>query len=407
MSMKVVIAPDKFKGSLSAPEAAESMARGVRLSCPSARIVLCPVADGGEGTVEAVAAATGAELMTVTVKGPLPSQRVEASWAYLPAGAPAGAVICREGICREARTAVVEMAKASGISLIPEGMLDPMRASTVGTGELIKEALDRDCEQLVIGIGGSGTVDGGTGMAAALGYRFLDASGEELEPGGGTLEEIADIDIDGVDPRVAGTSFVVASDVANPLLGPDGAAAVYGPQKGASVEQVEALQRGLENLTLVMRERLGVDVSGIPGSGAAGGLGAGLVAFCGARITGGFDLIAELTGLEELAVGADVILTGEGAYDSQTESGKAPCGVAAMGRRLGVPVVILAGRVNETGVEASRGRAAFCILPGPTAPEEAMAEAADLVASGTARLMRLLLLFLEPGEGVGEGPGRA
>lgn len=391
--MRIVIAPDKFKGSLSAVEVAEAIAEGVRLTQKDADLEVCPMADGGEGTVEALAAATGAQIRSARVRGPLPGQQVDARWAYLPASSAGLTTVGGEvsGLLQPGEpSAVIEMAQASGFSLVPEGSRDPMTANTWGTGELIVDALDAGCHQVIVGIGGSGTVDGGTGMAAALGFRFLDKDGNELAPGGGSLERISSIDASGRESRLTGTRFIVASDVDNTLTGPEGAARVFGPQKGATPEQVEALDRGLANLGRLLKER-GMDVVDLPGAGAAGGLGAGLAAFCGASIVSGARLIAAVTGLAERVAGADLVLTGEGAYDGQTARGKTPAGVAEIAREAGVPVVIVAGSVSVG--TALEGVPAFSVVPGPMSLSDAMLEARLLVVSGTARLMELLTLL--------------
>lgn len=394
--MRIVIAPDKFKGSLTAVEASRAMADGVLLADPGAQVVLCPMADGGEGTVEAVVAATGGEVREKSVSGPLPGQTVTARWAFLPPGTLADVAEAHElevlldpGVA----TAVIEMAQASGFSLV-EGHGDPMSASTTGTGQLIVEALDSGCTQVIVGVGGSGTVDGGTGMADALGYRFLDGEGIPLAPGGESLPRIRSIDASGRDPRLPHVRFVVASDVDNPLVGEDGAARVFGPQKGAIPEQVEYLDDGLRRLGEAVETDLGITVIDTPGAGAAGGLGAGLVAFCGATITSGVRLIAALAGLAGKVEGVDLVLTGEGSFDAQTARGKAPAGVADIAGERGVPVVIVAGRLaGDTASSPVDGVAAYCISPGPMGIGEAMVGAAEMLKSGTARLIRLICLM--------------
>ena len=286
---------------------------------------------------------------------------------------------------RDEPTAVIEMAQASGYALVPAEARDPFTTTTYGTGQLISEALDAGCRQIVVGMGGSATVDGGTGMATALGFKFLDARGGELAGAGGSLEKIRSIDASGRDERLLTTSFVAATDVDSPLVGPAGAARVFGPQKGASADKVEALERGLVNLGSLISNR-GIDVLDIPGAGAAGGLGAGLAAFCGASIVSGVRLIASVTGLRRKIAGADLVLTGEGTYDSQTARGKTPAGVASIAAEEGVPAIVLAGSVSGHDHDYP----AFCILPGPIGLAEAMADAHQLLFSGSARLMRLL-----------------
>ena len=372
------------------------MARGALLADPDAQIVLCPMADGGEGTVEAVVTATGAERRDSVVSGPLPGQKVTACWGFLPGGIPA-AIDGRNDfgvmLAPGRATAVVEMAQASGLSLVPDGLRDPMPASTVGTGQLIEAAIDAGCRQIIVGIGDSATVDGGMGMAQALGYRFLDRDGNELQPGGAALERIASIDSTNRNPNLDEVSFLVASDVDNPLVGKQGAARVFGPQKGATPEQVESLERGLGRLAEELDRALHADVVAMPGAGAAGGLGAGLVAFCGARITSGVGLLAELAGLSGKVKGADLVLTGEGSFDSQTSHGKTPAGVTEIARRHGVPAVVMAGRIQaEAGHSLGEGVAEYSISPGPMNLAEAMEQAGELLTVGTERLIRLLQL---------------
>lgn len=394
-SVKVVIAPDKFKGSLTSCEAARCMAQGVKDSIPEANVELCPMADGGEGTLDAFIEATGAVVHVERVRGPLPGQEVEARWAYIEPGGLSG--MSEEersdsfgGFDIRKPVAVIEMAEASGLSLItPVGLRNPLVTNTFGTGELIRSALDKGIRQIVVGIGGSATVDGGTGMAHALGIHFLDESGVEIEPCGGTLERIREIDVRERDPRIQEAKIIVASDVDNPLTGEGGAARVFGPQKGATKEQVEVLERGLVNLSKVIRKTLRIDVSELKGGGAAGGLGAGLYAFCGAEIRSGVETTAKILGFERLLEGASLVLTGEGSLDAQTTHGKVPAGVCDIATRKEIPTVILAGSVSE---EFSPGHlcAVFSIVPGPVERDEAMEKAGEFLRIATARLMRLL-----------------
>ena len=338
----VVVAPDSFKGSLPAHEAAAAIGAGLRdAALATARIGgtsrveldvrLRPVADGGEGTVEVVVAA-GWDRHERTVTGPtgLP---VRAAFALSPAGTTP-------------RTAVVELAAAAGLSLLPDHRPDPLHASTYGTGELVAAALDAGVDRVVLGIGGSATTDGGTGLATALGGRFVDGAGRPLPPGGAALTELARIDVDRLDPRLGRTEIVVACDVDNPLTGPTGAARVYGPQKGATEADVTLLDAGLARLAQVLRRDLGADVERLPGAGAAGGVGAGAVALLGARLTPGIDLMLDLVGFDAALVGSGLVVTGEGAVDHQTLAGKAPVGVARRACAAAVPVVVLAGRVH-------------------------------------------------------------
>jgi glycerate kinase len=321
----VVIAPDKFKGSLTAVQAADAIASGVLSASPTASVHALPVADGGEGTVEAVVAA-GFTRCELTVRGPT-GTAVEAAYAL------------RGG------TAVIEMAEASGLGRLPDAEPAPLTASTYGTGQLVAAALDAGARSIVLGIGGSATTDGGAGMAQALGARLLDGSGAELAPGGAALVDLDRIDVGGLDPRIAAAEVTVACDVDSPLVGPAGAAAVYGPQKGASERDVAVLDAGLGRLAEVVRRDLGIDVAQLPGAGAAGGLGGGAVCFVRAELTSGIDLLLDLLGVHEAIRGADLVVTGEGSLDEQSLAGKAPVGVARAASPLGVPVVALCGRV--------------------------------------------------------------
>lgn len=388
--MRVLIAPDKFKGSLSASRVADAMAHGVADAVPGAEIVVCPMADGGDGTVEAVLAATGAEVRRATVRGPLPGSTAEAQWAYLPPGTlPASGPIAN--LDTDDPVALIEMARASGLTLVPEELRDPMATGTWGTGDLILDALDAGCQQVVVGVGGSGTVDGGTGMAVGLGYRLLGEDGAELPGNGASLRLMRSIDASGADPRIKATRFLVATDVDNPLLGEDGAARVFGPQKGAGPAEVDALDAGLARFAEIVERDLGVSVSGLPGAGAAGGLGAGLVAFCGAGVESGFALVASVVRLQEKLAAVDLVLTGEGSFDLQSAGGKTPWGVARLASGHGVPAVIVAGRLADDGPgTVPSGVATYCVLGGPVGLDEAMRDAAAHVRSGTARLMRLL-----------------
>jgi glycerate kinase len=324
--MRVVVAPDKFKGSLTADEAARAIEAGLRRARTDADVVRLPVADGGEGTL-AVLLVTGARRVEVPATG--------------PTGEPVDAAI---GLLDGA--AMVEMAEASGLRRLPGGVPAPLEATTYGTGELIRAALDLGVERLVLGIGGSATTDGGAGMASALGARFLDAGGRPLPPGGAALLRLARVDAGALDPRLAGVEVTVACDVDNPLVGPNGAAAVYGPQKGAGPDEVLLLESALRRYAQVLADDLSLDLATVPGAGAAGGLGAGAVAFLGASLRPGIELILELLGFDRALAAADLVVTGEGSLDHQTLRGKAPAGVARAAGAQGVPVVALAGRVE-------------------------------------------------------------
>jgi glycerate kinase len=337
---RVLVAPDKFKGTLTAPEAAEAIARGWQRAMPDAELDLAPLADGGEGTLDTLLASLGGTRYHATVTGPL-GDPVEADYAVVgPADAGEGPL------------GVVEMAGASGLSLIHPDRRDPKRTTTRGTGELIRAVCGRDVRRVLVCIGGSATNDGGAGMAQGVGIRLLDRAGRELGPGGAALLELGRIDATTLDPAVARATFVVASDVSNPLLGPNGASAVYGPQKGATPEDVALLDQALGHFAAVIHRDLGIDVRNLPGAGAAGGLGAGLMAFLGARMRPGIDVVMDAVHLAERLEGTDVVVTGEGLFDRQSLAGKVPGGVLRVARGTGVPVLVLCGQATETTTEA-------------------------------------------------------
>jgi len=355
--MKVVIAPDSYKGCLSAAQVARAIARGVRAALPKAEILSVPMADGGEGTLQALISATGGTLKRRRVRGPLGNP----VWAEF-------------GVLGDGRTAVIEMAAASGLPLVPPSKRNPLVTTTYGTGELIAAGLDLGCRKFIVGIGGSATNDGGAGMAEALGVRLLDERDCPLPPGGGALGRLARIDVSRMHPRAKAAEFVVACDVDNPLTGPRGASAVYGPQKGATPAMVATLDRNLKHFARVLARDLSKRVDHIRGSGAAGGLGAGLMAFLGAKLRPGVEIVIEAVGLRRLVKGASLVMTGEGAADAQTAFGKAVAGVAGVAKRLRVPVVVLAGSLGDGYQGAARAGvdAFFSITPGPMPLEEAM-----------------------------------
>ncbi|WP_243320280.1 glycerate kinase [Geothrix sp. SG200] len=373
--MRIIVAPDSFKGSVSALGVAEAMERGIHAVFPAAEVVKVPIADGGEGTVEALVAATGGRLMHTEVRGPL-GEPVRAHW----------------GISGDGGTAFIEMASASGLPLVPKELRDPRVTSTFGTGELMKAALDAGLRAIVIGIGGSATNDGGTGMARALGVRFLDAEGRDLPEGGAALARLARIDLSGLDPRLAEASVMVACDVDNPLCGPRGASAVYGPQKGATPEMVQELDAALGVFADVAKAATGRDIALLPGAGAAGGLGAGLLFFTPASLRPGVSIVLETTGFEALAQRADLVITGEGRTDFQTAMGKAPVGVAAVAKRHGVPVVCIAGGLGDGAddVLVHGIDALATTVPQPMSLEDCMGQGAALVEAAAARACRLV-----------------
>lgn len=328
--MKIVLAPDSFKGTLSAQDACAVLARGVRAVLSEAQISEVPLADGGEGTVQTILAASGGEARQATVAGPL--------------GDPVTATF---GLIDDGHCAVIEMAAASGITLIPARCRDVLRATTFGTGELIAAALDARPGRMLIGIGGSATCDGGCGMAQALGVRFFanDEAPLSFPIGGGMLSTISRVDMQALDPRIRKVQIDVLCDVSNPLTGPEGAAVVYGPQKGASPDDVRVLDQGLVHLSAILERDVQASVRELPGAGAAGGLGGGLVAFLGARLRPGAQAVIDAVNLAERCRGADLIITGEGSFDAQSLCGKAVSAVAATGAACGVPVAIVAGRI--------------------------------------------------------------
>lgn len=371
--MKLVIAPDSFKESLSAPEVAAAIARGWSRARPLDEILLRPMADGGEGTVDAVLAATGGERRECAVRGPLGAP-VQAHWGWLEEGA-----------------AVIEMAAASGLHWVAPQQRDATRTTSYGTGELIRAALEAGARKIILGLGGSATNDGGMGLLQALGVRFLDERGEPLGDGGAVLAGLHAIDLAGLDPRLAGVEVEVAADVNNPLCGEHGASAVFGPQKGASPEQVRQLDAALARYAEVAARTLGQDHSLFPGVGAAGGLGFAARAFLKARFRPGVELVAEVSGLAEALQGADLAITGEGRLDEQSLHGKTPIGVARLAREAGVPLIALAGslgkgygRLHEAGIAA-----AFSLVPGPISLAEAMAGAAGELEARAEELARL------------------
>jgi glycerate kinase len=381
--MRIILAPQALKGSLDAAAVGAAMAEGVCIALPDAEVMIIPVADGGEGTVRSLVAATGGQLLHTRVTGPL-GEQVEAEWGLLGADSAES----------DEKTTVIEMAAAAGLPLVPLERRDPRITTTYGVGELLRAALDAGCTRILIGIGGSATNDGGAGMARALGARLLDADGNEPPPGGAALAGLARIDVSGLDARLTQTAVGIASDVTNPLTGPEGASAVYGPQKGATPEMVSELDAALAHYADILRRDLGADVANIPGAGAAGGLGAGLLAFARAELVPGARLVFEALHFDERVAGADLIFTAEGRLDAQTAYGKAVGAVAAAGQRQGVPVVALAGAVamDDAALRALGLSAALPLADGPLTLEESMARAADLTRDATLRALRLILL---------------
>ena len=379
--MKLVIAPDSFKESLDAEGVARAIARGIESTLADVDIHCVPVADGGEGTTEALIAATVGQQHTADVTGPL-GQPLNAIWGVL--GHQDGVPL----------TAVVETAAASGLDKILPEQRDALTASTYGTGELILKALDQGARRIIMGLGGSATNDGGTGLLKALGAKFLDASGHELAEGGAALATLDRIDLTGFDPRLAETEFLVACDVDNPLLGDRGASAIFGPQKGATPDQVQQLDQALARLADVSADLLGKDLRDRAGAGAAGGLGYALVQFLEARLAPGIDLVLEAVDFHKTLEGADLVITGEGRMDGQSLSGKTPVGVARWAKQHNLPVIALCGSIGEgaEGVHEVGIDALFSVVPGVCSLEEALANGAENLERTGAQIGRLLSL---------------
>ena len=374
MSMRIIVAPGAFKNSLTAQQAAAAIARGLQQSGLDASLVLAPVADGGNGTLDAMLAA-GGERRSLAVRGPLGAM-LQAEWGLLPDG----------------RTAVIEMALASGMELLAQDELDPLRASTFGTGQLLAAALAAGATRIILGLGGSATVDGGAGCLQALGVQLLDAQGEQVAPGGAQLGRIARVDASGLDPRWQQVELLLASDVDNPALGEQGAAAVFGPQKGADAQQVALLEAQLSHFFTLIHEQTGRDVRQLPGGGAAGAFAAGLMAFLETRLQPGIELVLAHSGFAQALAGADLVITGEGQMDEQTIHGKGPIGVARLALERNVPTVALVGglAVHDAQLHAAGMQAVLSLTPRPMSLAEALADAPQLLERAALRLGRIL-----------------
>ena len=367
---RVLLAPDKFKGTLTAAEVAEHLAAGIRSVRPEVEIVVVPVSDGGDGLLEAAGRA-GFERVPVRASG--------------PTGVPRQTWYVRRG-----DEAVIEMAEVCGLGRLPDGRPAPGTATSRGVGEVVADALDSACSRILVGVGGSASTDGGAGMVRALGARVLDADGGEVEEGGTALGRVARLDLTGLHPRLARTTIELACDVDNPLTGPSGAAAVYGPQKGAGPELVAALDQALSTWADVVAASTGRDLRETPGAGAAGGIGLGAMAVLGARLRPGAAMVQQLTGLRDALVGVDLVITGEGSLDAQTLNGKAPAGVAEAAREAGVPVVAVAGQCHlDTGELAGAGiRAAYALVDEATDPQESFDAPGPLLERIGAKIAR-------------------
>lgn len=358
--MKIVIAPDSFKESLCAQQVAEAIKTGFSHILPHAEYTLLPVADGGEGTTAALISSTSGTLHHSQVQDPL-GQTITATWGMLGDG----------------KTAVIETAAASGLDLIPLNQRNPMITSSYGTGELIRAALDKGVNRIIFGLGGSATNDGGAGILRALGAKLLDASGCPLAPGGGSLDKLADLDISQLDPRLQHVQFDVACDVDNPLLGPEGASSIFGPQKGASKEQVSRLDHNLKHFAEFLTRVSGSDISKQPGTGAAGGIGAALCALFNTRLQSGIEIVLNAVNIDQHLEKADLVITGEGSIDSQSLRGKTPIGVAKRAKNHNCPVIALAGSITpqQSPLKACGIDAIFSIVPGIVALPTALAQA--------------------------------
>ena len=374
---KVIVAPDSFKGCLTSLEVARAAEAGILKVLPACEVLKIPVADGGEGTADALVAAMNGRFVTCEVHDPL-MNLIKSEYSILGDGL----------------TAVIEMATASGLPLVPMDKRNPMLTTTYGTGELIKDALSRGCRRFLIGIGGSATNDAGTGMLQALGYRFLNNEGNELGKGGRILEHITGIDAEQVIPALKESSFTVACDVNNPFSGANGAAFVYARQKGADDAMIVKLDNGLRQFAAVIRDLMGKDIDDLPGAGAAGGLGGGFLAFLPAILKPGIQMVLEALDFDCRIQNADLIITGEGKIDRQTGMGKTPTGVLEAGKRQQIPVVAIGGFVEETEALLQKGfKAVLPIQPGPVSLEKAMdpSFAIQQIERTTEQIIRLMI----------------
>jgi glycerate 2-kinase len=376
--MKVVIAPDSFKGSLSAKGVAEAVEKGLLKVDKDLSIIKVPMADGGEGTAESLVDATGGKMIRVRVRDPI-SREIEAFY----------------GILGDGQTAVIEMAAASGLPLLSPAERNPLVTTTYGTGELILSAIEMGCKKIILGLGGSATNDGGTGMARALGVKFLDGRGIEIDCTGGGLDRLTTIDCSGMHPKIHTVQFVAACDVDNPLCGENGASKVFGPQKGATKEMAETLDQNLLHYGKLLEACMQKEIVQVPGSGAAGGLGAGVLAFLNAELKRGIEIVIEATQLEETLKDVDLVITGEGMIDFQTAFGKTPQGVANLAKKYQIPVIVIAGAIGrdahtlyDKGIDSI-----FSIVDKPMSLEDAIERASQLIEDTSERIMRTIQLF--------------
>jgi len=378
--MKILVAPQEFKGSISALSASEAAKNGILRVFPEAEVVLCPVADGGDGTLETLVEVSGGEVRTCSVQNPI-GETIQAQWGAMGDGV----------------TAVIEMARTSGLALLSLDERDPLNASTYGLGQAISEALDEGFRKFIVGIGGSATNDAGAGMAQALGANLLDDRGNTISFGGAALASLQTVDISNMDSRIKDSKFLVACDVSNPLTGEEGASAVYGPQKGATPEMVKRLDDALSNFATVVKKDLKKDVSEMSGAGAAGGLGAGMMAFMGAELKAGVDIVLDTVNLRDKLSSVDLVITGEGGMDFQTIYNKAPIGVARIASEHNIPTIAIAGLlgsnfkiVHEHGI-----RAATSIVNGPITLEEASDRAFELISDSVEESLRFISVGMD------------
>ena len=373
--MKIVVAPQSFKGSLSATEVGYSIIQGIQNVIQDAKNILVPVADGGDGTLETLVESSKGKIKSIAVTGPLGKSQ-DADW----------------GALGNNKTAIIEMARSSGLALVPPKKLNPLIATTYGLGEVILDALNQGYRDFIIGIGGSATNDAGAGMAQALGISLLDSKGKELDFGGASLSKLSSIDMDGIDERIKESNFSIACDVNNPLTGPEGASAIYGPQKGATPQMVITLDKALTNFASVAEKDLGVKIDKVEGAGAAGGLGGGLIAFLNGNLRKGVDIVLDFVELDKALVNANLVITGEGQLDFQTIYNKAPIGVAKRAKKLDIPVIAISGSLGKNfSVVHNHGiDAASPITSKPMTLEEACKNAPELISSATEQALRYM-----------------
>ena len=378
--MKILVAPQEFKGSISALSVAEAAETGVMRVFPEAEVVLCSVADGGDGTLETLVEVSGGEVRTCSVQNPI-GETITAQWGAMGDGV----------------TAVIEMARTSGLALLSLDERDPLNSSTFGLGQAILEALNQGFRKVIVGIGGSATNDAGAGMAQALGATLLNAEGKSIPFGGAALADLRSIDISKMDTRIENSQFMVACDVSNPLTGDEGASAVYGPQKGATPEMVAQLDNALLNFAEIVKKDIGKNVSEISGAGAAGGLGAGMLAFMGAELKAGVDIVLETVQLREKLSDVDLVITGEGGMDFQTVYNKAPIGVARIAGEFNIPTIAIAGLLgqNFTVVHDHGIRAATSIVDGPISLEESSERASELISNSVEESLRFISVGMD------------